>query len=249
MAYWDERNALNLLNQEFPEFAHQIIGKAVIDFGCGEGWQSIAMARAGARYVLGVDTNATCLKRAQSLAARFDLPRDRIDFVRSLPADSRGRFELAISQNSFEHFPDPALVLQEIASALRPGGDVFITFGPPWLAPYGSHMYFFTRVPWVNILFAEATVMRARTRFRADGAVRYEEVEGGLNRMTIARFERLVRDSGLRLEWKRYRCVKGANALRLLPGLRELFINHVSCVLRKEGRARAPVLSSAERPT
>ena len=79
--------------------------------------------------------------------------------------------------------------------------------------------------------------MQVRNRFRDDGAVRYEDVEGGLNRMTVARFERLVRESGLHVDWKRYRCVKGANVLQVLPRLRELFINHVSCVLRKEGGA------------
>jgi SAM-dependent methyltransferase len=192
------------------------------------------MAQAGAKYVLGVDMNEACLKRARALADRLDLPRDRVAFVNGLPDDSRARFDVAISQNSFEHFPDPLLVLQELASALTPGGELLMTFGPPWLAPHGSHMHFFTWVPWVNILFSEATVMRVRSRFRNDGAVRYEDVEGGLNRMTVARFEHLIRESGFRLEWKRYQCVKGANVLQALPRLRELFINTVTCVLRKE---------------
>ena len=228
------RNALDLVRREFPDFARRIAGTAVLAFGCGNGWQSVAMAHAQASYVMGVDTNDRCLKNARLLAGRLGLPAERVEFVSTLPDGSRGRFDLAISQNSFEHFPDPALILQQMASALRPGGEVLITFGPPWFSPYGSHMFFFTRVPWVNILFPERTVMRVRRQFRSDGATRYEEVEGGLNRMTVARFERLIRESGLRLEWKRYRCVKGIDRLQALPRLRELFITHVSCVLRKD---------------
>ncbi|CAN5864331.1 hypothetical protein BH24ACI4_BH24ACI4_08100 [soil metagenome] len=59
-------------------------------------------------------------------------------------------------------------------------------------------MVHFTKLPWVNVLFSERTVMQVRARFRDDGATRYEEVVMGLNRMTIARFERLIRASGMK---------------------------------------------------
>lgn len=231
--HWNETNALNLPRQEFQEFDGHLIGKTVIDFGCGGGWQSVAMVQAGAKRVLGVDTNPMCLNDARSLADRLGIPADRLAFVSTLSGGT-DRFDLVISQNSFEHFPDPASTLRQIVSAMHVGGELFISFGPPWLAPYGSHMHFFTRVPWVNILFPEEAVMRVRSRFRHDGARRYEDVESGLNKMTVARFERLVHESGLRCLWKRYRCVKGLNLLQALPRLRELAINHVSCVLRKE---------------
>lgn len=237
--HWDAHNALDLLRQEFPDFSARMRGKAVLDFGCGDGWQSVALAEAGAAHVVGVDTNEACLDRARARLARLRLPPDRVRFVRRLPETGGECFDVAISQNSFEHFPDPASVLRRLAAVLRTGGELLITFGPPWFAPYGSHMHFFTPLPWVNVLFSEATVMRVRGRFRADGALHYAEVEGGLNQMTVARFERLLRDSGLHLEWKRYKCVKGAQLLQTLPGLREFFINHVSCVVRKQVPAPA----------
>jgi SAM-dependent methyltransferase len=236
---WDERNALDVLRKEFPEFDRRITGKTVVDFGCGKGWQSVAMARNQAKRVLGVDMNESHLEHGRLIASRLGVPADRIEFVNALSDSSKERFDVVISQNSFEHFHDPAMVLRQMASALRPGGEVLITFGPPWLSPYGSHMFFFTLVPWVNLLFSEGTVMRVRGRFRNDGARRYEDVEGGLNKMTVARFERLVRESGLRLDWKRYTCLKGADAVRTVPRLREFFITRVSCVLRKEARPGA----------
>jgi hypothetical protein len=116
---------------------------------------------------------------------------------------------------------------------LAPGGVVMITFCPPWFAPYGSHMHFFTKVPWVNLLFSERTVMSVRSRFRADGAKRYEDVEMGLNRMTIRKFERIIAASGMTVAWRQYVCVKKLNALSRVPLVRELFINVASCVLVK----------------
>jgi len=230
---WNDANALDLLRQEFPDYERFISGKAVLDFGCGRGWQSVAMARAGAAYVLGVDTNGPSLQSARALGARSGLATDRICFAEGLRAEHAGRFDVVISQNSFEHFPDPDAILKQLTSALRPRGRLLITFSPPWFAPYGSHASFFTKVPWVHLLFSERTIMRVRSRFRSDGAQRYQDVEGGLNGMTVARFERLVRASGLRVEWKRYRCVKGLNFLGGIPGIRELFINAITSALAK----------------
>ena len=142
-----------------------------------------------------------------------------------------GTFDVILSSFTVEHFADPAGVLAEMRAALAPGGRLLVTFGPPWLAPSGSHMHFFTPVPWVHLLFAERTVMAVRARYRADGARRYEEVESGLNRMTVGRFERLAASAGLRMERRRYDCVKGIRVLGRAPLLRELFINNVACVL------------------
>ena len=142
-------------------------------------------------------------------------------------------FDVVISQNAFEHFGDPEQILNEMNSLLKDSGIVLLTFGPPWLAPYGSHMHFFCKVPWINILFSEKTVMKVRSNFRNDGAVRYEEVESGLNRMTVTRFENIVSSNNMKLITKNYECIKGMNWLAKLPLLRELFINHISAVLCK----------------
>ena len=80
----------------------------------------------------------------------------------------KGGFDIVLSHNSMEHFGDPARILDVMKSALKPDGRLYITFGPPWYAPYGSHMHFFTRVPWVNLLFSERTVMAVRARYRND---------------------------------------------------------------------------------
>jgi SAM-dependent methyltransferase len=241
---WNERNALDLIRHEVPGFDRLIAAGSIVDFGCGNGWQSLAMAQDGARSVLGVDANPGCIRYAQALAASRQPTAAQLDFAIALPPASAESFDVVISQNSFEHFGDPAKTLEEMTRALRPGGRLIITFGPPWLAPFGAHMFFFTSLPWVHLLFSEATVLRARAHFRSDRARRYEDVEGGLNRMTLRRFERLVNEAGLRVEWSRYGCVKGWTWLGRIWGIREFFVNVVNCVLVKDP---APARSSTPR--
>jgi hypothetical protein len=89
-------------------------------------------------------------------------------------------------------------------------------------------MSYFCRLPWVNVFFSEQTVMQVRSEFRQDGARFYREIESGLNQMTVSRFERLLRDSGLRIHYQRYTCIKRWNWLARLPWLREFFINQIS---------------------
>ncbi|HYR07207.1 MAG TPA: methyltransferase domain-containing protein [Longimicrobium sp.] len=224
-------HALDDLLRRFPDLPGRVRGRRVLDFGCGAGRQAVALARAGAAFVLGVESNPRTLAGARALAAAEGIPPDRLALAPGVPEELRGGFDVVLSKDSMEHFADPAAVLALMRDALAPGGRLLVTFGPPWLAPSGSHMHFFTPLPWVHLLFAERTVMAVRARYRADGARRYEEVESGLNRMTVGRFERLAARAGLRMERRRYDCVKGIRVLGGAPLLRELFINNVACVL------------------
>jgi hypothetical protein len=94
-------------------------------------------------------------------------------------------------------------------------------------------MHFFCKVPWINLLFPEKVVMRARSHFRSDGATTYEEVESGLNKMSVGKFESIINSCNLMPIYRKYECVKGINWLSKVPSMRELFINYVTVVLSK----------------
>lgn len=132
-----------------------------------------------------------------------------------------------------EHYPDPQGALDAMLAALRPGGVLLLTFGPPWWSPRGSHMQHITPLPWLNILFPESAVMTVRSRYCHDGARRYEEVESGLNKMSLRKFERLTDRPDMAVTSRRYTAVKSLNVLTRIPVVRELMTNRVTVVIRK----------------
>lgn len=219
-------NSLALLQKEYADFATLVAGKRIADYGCGLGYQSIALVQQYGCTVVGIDTNRDILDAAMANAKACTIPVSQLAFVDRVANDMQGTFDVVVSQNSFEHFGNPAAVLGEMRGLIRKSGILLISFGPPWYAPYGSHMHFFCKVPWINILFPEATVMKVRQAYRDDGAQRYEDVESGLNKMSVAKFERIVEASNLRIEFKNYRCVKRLDILARVPLMREFFINH-----------------------
>lgn len=225
--------ALALLEGEYPNFSQLVSGKRVLDFGCGGGYQSVALVGNYDCTVLAIDSNPKTLQRAKELAASSAIDHSRLTHLESIAPEHHGSFDIVISKDSFEHFPDPAAILELMQKLIADSGKILITFGPPWFAPYGSHMHFFCKIPWINLLLPEKVVLRWRSRHRDDGATRYEDVESGLNRMTIAKFERILAASGLRVEFRKYTPVKGVAPLIAIPGLRELFVNHVSVILSK----------------
>jgi SAM-dependent methyltransferase len=225
--------ALSLLENAIPDFSGLVKNKKIADFGCGFGFQSCALAKFHTAQVVGIDSNESTLVRAWENARRNGLDSGKLTFIQQAGKEYQHYFDLVISQNSFEHFHDPVSILDTMKSLIKDDGKIIISFGPPWYAPYGSHMHYFCKVPWMHLLFSERTIMSVRSRYRNDGATRYEEVESGLNQMSIRKFENIIKDSKLKVCYQQYRCVKNMNYLGGLPVLRELFINHVSVVLSK----------------
>jgi SAM-dependent methyltransferase len=182
------QRGFSLANLLGVDFFTRIAGKVVIDFGCGDGSDAIEMAKRGAKRVIGVDIRTDVLEtaRQQALAAG----------VQDICVFSTSASELAevvVSVDAFEHFADPAGVLRIIDTLLRPGGEVLVSFGPTWYHPLGGHL--FSVFPWSHLIFSEPALIRWRSTFKTDGATRFSEVAGGLNQMTIARFEQLIADS------------------------------------------------------
>jgi SAM-dependent methyltransferase len=108
------------------------------------------------------------------------------------------RFDLVISKDTFEHVDDPRAYVAAMKEYLKPGGEIAIGFGPLWKSPWGGHIDFMTRAPWAHLIFPEQVILAERRRFRPDeDPSRFEEIRGGLNRMTLARFVDTMEGSGL----------------------------------------------------
>lgn len=168
-------------------------GKAILDFGCGTGTGSIEMAQHGARRVIGLDIRPERLEAARKAAEDAGVS-DVCEFRESVdePVD------VIVSVDAFEHFEDPVAVLDVMGRLLRDDGVVLLSFGPTWYHPRGGHL--FSVFPWSHLIFTEEAQIRWRSDFKHDGATRFSEVVGGLNRMTIQRFLSLIEGSPFRIE-------------------------------------------------
>lgn len=230
---WGRGDELKKIFRKIPWFPSMVRGARVLDFGCGPGYQVARMAELGAAEVTGIEIQEDLRIQAAEVAERYGVG-DQVTLLPELPAARRGTFDVVLSQNSMEHFSEPDAVLASMREALAPGGRIVTVFGPLWWHPYGAHIHFFTRIPWPHLWFAEETIMAVRTDFRDDGAERFEEVEGGLNRMTVGKFRRLVREAGLRFDFFELEAPRDLQFLVRLPGIRELFAKNVFAILRAD---------------
>lgn len=220
----DPSEADTKLEQYFGKtFFETIAGKTVIDFGCGRGGPAVEMAKRGAGKVIGLDIQERLLDISR-LKAQQQGVADRCVFTTT----NTELADIVISKDAFEHFADPAAILKKMALLVKPEGYVLAAFGPTWLHPYGGHL--FSVFPWSHLIFTEAAQIRWRADFKTDGATRFCEVDGGLNQLTIAQFEKLVADSPFQLAWLDTSPIKGLKFFKT-PALREFGSSIVRCKL------------------
>jgi SAM-dependent methyltransferase len=139
------------------------------------------MAQRGAARVIGVDDRQKVLDEANEKARRAGVA-DRCLFTREL----RHQADTVVSLDGFEHYGDPAACLRLMHDMLRPGGRLFVAFGPTWFHPLGGHN--FSAFPWSHVIFTE----KALLKWREAPFDRFEDTDGGLNRMTIRRFKKII---------------------------------------------------------
>lgn len=221
-------------------------GGSVLDYGCGAGHTCVIAAQRGARRVLGVDRESVDFAR-QQVEDRYPELRARIEFRQIADATEVGdeRFDLVISKNTFEHVDDPPLYVADMSRLLAADGELVIGFGALWKSPYGGHINFMTKLPWAHLMFPEEVILRERRRYRPDeDPSRFEEVKGGLNRMTLGRFREVMAASGLvpvyfAVNRNERPIGKALDALSRIPGVGEYFTFSVHSVWRRPDAARA----------
>ncbi len=227
-----ETYAVSLTNT-FPSMSRMVRGRQALDVGCSNGMEALALLAMGASKVTGIDIRIDPEKSARLLASHPFRGCELAVMDAEKMTFGDETFDVAISCGSFEHFNEPYSVLKECKRVVKANGRICLTSGV-WSHPWGAHMNFFTRVPWVQFIFSESTIMNVRRCYRGDGAKRFCEVEGGLNRMGIRQFQDIVSELDLRIEYLRLVPVKGLSCLARIPGINEFFTSLVIAVLRKQ---------------
>jgi 2-polyprenyl-6-hydroxyphenyl methylase / 3-demethylubiquinone-9 3-methyltransferase len=131
---WWDRNSefkplhdINPLRMGFIDGKVNLVGKAVLDIGCGGGILSEALARRGAN-VTGIDMGAAPLA-----VAKLHLLESKLSIhYEQAPAEAyaeqhAGRFDVVTCLEMLEHVPDPAAIVAACKRLLKPGGDLFVS--------------------------------------------------------------------------------------------------------------------------
>lgn len=132
----------------------------VLEVGPGSGFTAFRLSRAVRRMTL-VDVSALVLR---DLRAQLEHA-PNLDFICAdlsrpgLAAQVEQEFDVAFGLDVFEYVVDPAACLQNLASVLRPDGELFLSY-PNVPPPVGDGVTFFSRQRDLDELLAEAGFSR-----------------------------------------------------------------------------------------
>ena len=121
----------SLINQASLDALRPVPGERVLDVGSGLGQMSRAIARATGQRVLGIERSQEQIERAAAFA-RAEGEEALVEFragdALQMPLGSSewGTFDLAFTRFLLEHVPQPQLVVNAMARAVRAGGRVVL---------------------------------------------------------------------------------------------------------------------------
>lgn len=214
--------------ERFARLAPQWKNGQSLDFGCGAGGLTYRIAEVSDRCI-GIDLDPEKIAFGRGQALRVG--RTNVEFLCYDGGDvplPDASFDSIYCVDVVEHLPTPEKFVAEFRRLLRPGGMLFVSFGPPWGHAHGKHMW--ARLPgwWTHLLFPRSTCMRV-SGFPAHTT--WEEL--GMYRLTVGKFERTMKHSGFETLHYKPQIKRLFAPLKSIPFVRELFIGEVVGVYRK----------------
>jgi ubiquinone/menaquinone biosynthesis C-methylase UbiE len=200
----------------------------VLDFGCGIGGISCHL---GSRFAeaWGYDIQPEKIVYGNKALAERGIKNVTVGAYDGsrLPKED-GFFDFIFSVDVLEHVSDVRNAFKEFYRVLKPGGRIYLSFGPPWRHAHGKHMWETLPGWWTHLLFPRPVVMKVRG---FNPATTYESI--GLNKLTVSGYEKLVKGSGFKTLFHEYHINRAVAPMVGIPVLREFFISEIVAVLEK----------------
>jgi 2-polyprenyl-6-hydroxyphenyl methylase/3-demethylubiquinone-9 3-methyltransferase len=118
---------INPLRLDYVDRAATLMGKKVLDIGCGGGILSESMAFRGAQ-VTGIDMGDTPLKVARLHAMESGAEVDyQLISAEDMAQQHAGEFDIVTCMEMLEHVPDPGSTIAACSALLKPGGRAFFS--------------------------------------------------------------------------------------------------------------------------
>lgn len=161
--WWDLKgemgtlHTINPLRTKFITDGLDLVGRKVLDVGCGGGILTEALARSGAKAV-GIDLSNDSIEAAKVHARQQGLDIEyRYENIEETASKHAGEFDAITCMEMLEHVPEPHKVIDACSRLLKPDGHAFfstinrtpkalvmVIFGGEYilrLLPRGTHTY------------------------------------------------------------------------------------------------------------
>ncbi len=188
------------------------IGKGinVMEMGCGEGGVMLPFAERGC-YCVGVDLDEIRTDLAKEFL-KDEIAAGKIAILYQNVYDQdfldkyKGFFDIIILKDVIEHIPNQEAFIPYLKTFLKEGGQIFFGF-PPWYMPFGGHQQIARHklgmMPYYHIL-PKPVYKGVLKMIGEDKGIIDELMNVYDTRITIERFERIVKKSGLKVLHKQH---------------------------------------------
>lgn len=157
-----------------------VVGRTVLDVGCGSGRYCVALAKAGAERVVGVDISPRMLEVAAGHAKSAGVV-ERCDFVLGdfLAVELTERFDFSIAMGFYDYLKEPKAHVRKLAMLTREQSLMSFPVRWHWLTPQrklrylcrGVPLSFYTRREIVETLSESGLVVSRMERLGRDYVV------------------------------------------------------------------------------
>ena len=135
-----------------------VMGKTVMDFGCGEGGKLVKLHELNPSRLIGVDIDASSLEYAATLIfSKIGIATD-IELIKTTPSAPiplpTSSIDVIICLDVLEHISNLASVSREWHRVLKADGKIFFKYQPNE-SPYGHHADRIIAVPWIQCVLSE----------------------------------------------------------------------------------------------
>ncbi len=187
---------LQRMNEVVLEKVAPMQGEMIVDIGCGRGIDGVELAKRGA-VVIGLEPSNIMIEHAKNHIAQNGASMAVIQGVgEHLPFQAQS-VDKIVCKGALDHFPDPAMVIRQIAMVLKPRGKAIIA-----IANFESLGFKLGRIVWR---------FRKKLGFKSpEGRMPWEMPEDHTYKFDYAFLRRLVGD------WLE---VEQASGISLLFGL------------------------------
>lgn len=118
---------INPLRLSFIQQHTNLLGKKILDIGCGGGILSESMAKCGG-IVTGIDMAESVLHAAKLHSHEQRLPIEYLcTTAESLAEQQHEYYDVITCMELLEHVPDPSAIVAACAKLIKPNGDVFFS--------------------------------------------------------------------------------------------------------------------------